>query len=80
MAIAIRCKIVGEVSLRRRLLPSMGRMRGAPLDRLFWMSQWKDAQSRLWIPEADGEGNRVSPVLREAGPRVWEHACRIVTR
>jgi hypothetical protein len=44
------------------------------------MSQWKDAQSRLWIPEADGEGNRVSPVLREAGHRVWELACRIVTR
>lgn len=44
------------------------------------MSQWKDAQSRLWIPEADGEGNRVSPMLREAGQRVWELACRIVTR
>ena len=44
------------------------------------MSQWKDAQSRLWIPEADGEGNRVSPMLREAGHRVWELACRIVTR
>lgn len=44
------------------------------------MGQGKDAQSRLWIPDADSDGNCVSPRLKEAGARVWEHARRIVIR
>jgi DNA-directed RNA polymerase specialized sigma24 family protein len=44
------------------------------------MGQRRDAQSRLWIPDSDSEGNPLSPILAEAGTRVWDRARRIVVR
>ena len=63
------CKIRGEVSFAEDSYQLWGGCAARPV-RAFSMRQWKDAQSRLWVPDFDSEGNRISPLLIEAGTRV----------
>lgn len=73
------CEILGEVWLADDSYKVWGGCAARPV----WavsMSQWIDAQSRLWFPDSDSEGNRVDPKLNEAAIRVWERARRIVIR